>query len=162
LLQIDRRIFTHFDFLLPILVLPIVGLSFYLINEANTILSNKQIVYFSIGFLGFLFFFLIPIRKIEWVIPFFFWFTIGLLISVEFFGISKLGAKRWLEIPFVHFTIQPSEIIKPAFILMLGYLIKYNPPEVDGYEWKDFFKFSFYILVPFFLIAKEPDIQLIT
>lgn len=158
MLQVDRRILTHFDFLLPILVIPIIALSFYLISEANTILANKQIVYFSVGIFAFLFFFLIPIRKIEWFIPFFFWLTIGLLVSVEFFGISKLGAKRWLEIPFVHFTIQPSEIIKPAFILMLAYLIKHNPPDTEGYGWKEFFKLSFYILLPFFLIAKEPDL----
>ncbi len=158
MLQVDRRILTHFDFLLPILVIPIIALSFYLISEANTTLANKQIVYFSVGIFAFLFFFLIPIRKIEWFIPFFFWLTIGLLVSVEFFGISKLGAKRWLEIPFVHFTIQPSEIIKPAFILMLAYLIKHNPPDTEGYGWKEFFKLSFYILLPFFLIAKEPDL----
>jgi rod shape determining protein RodA len=140
------------------LVIPIVALSFYLISEANTTLANKQIVYFSVGFFAFLFFFLIPIRKIEWVVPFFFWVTIALLVSVEFFGISKLGAKRWLEIPFVHFTIQPSEIIKPAFILMLAYLIKHNPPDTEGYGWKEFLKLSFYILLPFILIAKEPDL----
>ncbi len=81
-----------------------------------------------------------------------------MLISVEFFGVSKLGAKRWLEIPFIHFTIQPSEIFKPAFILMLAYLIHNNPPPKEGYGLKDFLKFSFYILLPFFLIAKEPDL----
>ncbi len=140
------------------MVLPIVGLSFYLINEANTILANKQIIYFSVGFLSFLIFFIMPLRKIEWLIPLFFWLTICLLISVDFFGISKLGARRWLEIPFVHFTIQPSEIIKPAFVLMMAYLIKQNPPPEDGYRWRSFFKLSFYILLPFFLIAKEPDL----
>ena len=157
-MQIDRRIFTHFDFLIPILVIPIIGLSFYLINEANATLANKQIVYFIVGFISFFFFFLIPIRKLEWLIPLLFWLTICLLISVEFFGISKLGAKRWLEIPFVHFTIQPSEILKPAFLLMMAYLIKNNPPAEDGYGWKEFIKLSFYIILPFFLIAKEPDL----
>lgn len=140
-------------------MIPIVALSFYLINEANTTLANKQMVYFTVGVFAFLFFFLIPLRKIEWVIPFFYWLTVILLISVEFFGVSKLGAKRWLEIPFVNFTIQPSEIIKPAFILMLAYLIKHNPPDERlGYGWKSFFKLSFYILLPFFLIVKEPDL----
>jgi len=156
--QIDRRILTHFDFLIPILVLPIIVISYYLIAEANTMLANKQIVYYTVGFIVFLVFFLIPIKKIEWVIPFFYWVTIILLLSVDFFGIAKLGARRWLEIPFVHFTIQPSEIFKPAFILMLAYLIKNNPPEENGYGWKSFFKLSFYILLPFVLVAKEPDL----
>lgn len=53
---------------------------------------------------------------------------IFLLLSVDIFGVEKLGAKRWLEIPFTHFTIQPSEIFKPSFILMLAYLIYQNPP----------------------------------
>ena len=156
--QIDRRIVTHFDFLIPILVIPIIILSYYLISEANATLANKQLVYFFVGSLAFFFFFITPLKKIEWLIPFFYWMTIILLISVDFFGISRLGARRWLEIPFVHFTIQPSEFFKPAFILMLAYLIKNNPPDEKGYGWKDFFKLSFYILLPFILIAKEPDL----
>ncbi len=156
--QIDRRIVTHFDFLIPILVIPIIAISYYLISEANTMLANKQLVYFAVGIAAFFIFFITPLKKIEWLIPLFYWMTIGLLISVEFFGIAKLGAKRWLEIPFVHFTIQPSEIFKPAFILMLAYLIKQNPPEEKGYGWKDFIRLSFYILLPFILIAKEPDL----
>ncbi|AOO64623.1 FtsW/RodA/SpoVE family cell cycle protein [Sulfurospirillum halorespirans] len=156
--QIDRRILTHFDFLIPILVLPIITLSYYLIAEASGMLANKQIVYYAVGCFAFFMFFIIPIKKIEWVIPFFYWVTIILLISVDFFGIAKLGARRWLEIPFVHFTIQPSEIFKPAFILMLAYLIKHNPPDEKGYGWKSFFKLSFYIVLPFILVAKEPDL----
>ena len=158
MLQIDRRILTHFDFLLPILVLPVIAMSYFLISEVNTTLAQKQIIYFSIGFFAFLFFFLIPIKKFEWLIPFFYWITIILLVSVDFFGISRLGAKRWLDIPFVHFTIQPSEIFKPMFILMLAYLIKQNPPDKEGYGWKNFFKLNIYILLPFFLIVKEPDL----
>lgn len=158
MLQIDRRVLTHFDFLLPILVLPVIGMSYFLISDINATLANKQIVYFTIGFIAFLFFFLIPLKKFEWLIPSFYWITIFLLISVDFFGTSRLGAKRWLDIPFVHFTLQPSEIFKPIFILMLAYLIKQNPPEKTGYRWKSFTKLSFYILLPFLLIAKEPDL----
>jgi len=65
LLQIDRRIFTHFDFLLPILVLPIIFTSYYLISEANPTLANKQIVYFIIGFISFGFF-CDTYQKFEW------------------------------------------------------------------------------------------------
>ncbi len=155
---LSRRVLSHFDFLQPLLVLPIIILSYFLVSEANEMLANKQIVYFSVGLLAFLAFLLVPIRRLEWLLPFLYWLNIALLFSVELFGISKLGAKRWLEIPFVHFTLQPSELMKPAFILMLAYLIKRNPPGVDGYNLKDFAKLSFYILLPFFLIAKEPDL----
>jgi rod shape determining protein RodA len=133
-------------------------LSNYLISEVNPALANKQLIYYIIGFIAFFIAFLTPIREYKWLIPLIYWINILLLISVEFFGVSKLGAKRWLEIPFIHFTIQPSEIFKPAFILMLAYLIHNNPPPKEGYGLKDFLKFSFYILLPFFLIAKEPDL----
>lgn len=158
MLQLDKRILTHFDFLIPILVLPIIGISYFLVNEASSMLANKQIVYFTIGFLAFFFFFLFPIRKLEWLLPLFYWVNIALLVSVEFFGVSRLGAKRWLEIPFVHFTVQPSEIMKPALVLMLAYLIKHTPPDEEGYGLKMFLKLSFYILLPFALIVKEPDL----
>ncbi|MDO5045851.1 FtsW/RodA/SpoVE family cell cycle protein [Campylobacter sp.] len=158
MIRLDRRILTHFDFVQPVLILPIIILSYILVLEANAILASKQIVYFAVGFLAFSFFFLLPIRKIEWVIPMFYWVCIALLISVDLFGVTKLGAKRWLEIPFVHFTVQPSEIMKPSFLLMLAYLIKHRPPDINGYGLKDFIIFSFYILLPTFLIMKEPDL----
>ncbi len=158
MLQIDRRILTHFDFMIPILVIPVIFISFYLINEANQALAHKQLIYFGIGIIIFCITFLVPIRKIDWIIPFFYWINIILLISVDFFGVTKLGARRWLDIPFINFTIQPSELFKPAFLLMLAYLIKNNPPPRKGYDWLDFIKFSLYIILPFVLILKEPDL----
>ena len=41
---------------------------------------------------------------------------------------------------------------------MLGYLIQQRPPPKNGYKVLDFLYFSFYILLPFLLIAKEPDL----
>lgn len=158
MISFDKRIFTHFDYVQIFLILPIIVVSHVLISEANEALAFKQYIYFSIGFVCFLFFFLVPVRKIDWLIPTFYWINIILLLSVDFFGVSKLGAQRWLEIPIINFTIQPSEIMKPAFLLMLAYKIKQTPPEVNGYGVVDFLKLSFIILLPFVLILKEPDL----
>ncbi|MCX2750831.1 FtsW/RodA/SpoVE family cell cycle protein [Campylobacter sp. MIT 21-1682] len=156
--RLDRIIITHFDYVQPILIFPIILTSFFLIFEANAFLAEKQFTYFCFGFLAFCFFFFLPIRKFIWLIPITYWLTIFLLLSVDIFGVEKLGAKRWIQIPFTHFTIQPSEIFKPAFILMLAYLINQNPPPKNGYKVKNFLKLSFYILLPFVLIVKEPDL----
>ncbi len=102
--------------------------------------------------------FLLPIRRMSWMIPLIYWANIGLLLAVEFFGHARLGAQRWISIPFINATIQPSEFVKPALILMLAYLISKNPPPQEGYRVKDFLKISLYILLPFILIAKEPDL----
>lgn len=154
----DKRIISHFDHILVFLVLPLIFLSHHLINETNEILAQKQLIYFSVAAICFILVFFLPIRNNLRVIPFLYWVGILLLLAVEFFGVTKLGATRWLAIPFTSSTIQPSELIKPIFLLMLGYLIYINPPKKEGYGIKEFLHFSFYILLPFILIAKEPDL----
>jgi len=154
----DKRIISHFDYLLIIFVLPLVLLSYNLISETNTALANKQLVYFSVSIVAFLIVFILPIRRHLRLIPLLYWLGIILLLAVEFFGETRLGAKRWLSIPIAGLTIQPSELFKPVFILMLGYLIQTKQPDKGGYRLKDFAYFSFYILLPFVLIAKEPDL----
>ncbi|CAM3964504.1 FtsW/RodA/SpoVE family cell cycle protein [Arcobacter cloacae] len=154
----DKRIISHFDYLLIIFVLPLIFLSYHLISETNEQLAEKQIFYYTIAIFAFIIVFFLPIRRKIRIIPTLYWLGIILLIAVEFWGITKLGAKRWIYIPFLGTTIQPSELIKPVFILMLGYLIQQKPPPINGYNLKEFIYFSFYILLPFVLIAKEPDL----
>lgn len=158
LFNIDRRILSHFDYVTVALLIPIIFLSGWLIYEIHPTLGQKHTTYVIIGIATFITLFVLPIRKLFWLIPVFYWGSILLLVAVEFVGHARLGAKRWIEIPFVHFTLQPSELLKPAFVLMLAYLISRNPPPREGYGLKAFLKLSFFILLPFFLIAKEPDL----
>ncbi len=154
----DKRIISHFNYELILLILPLAFLSHFLISEISDMLAHKQLIYFFLSAIAFIIVFFIPFRKLIRFIPFVYWFGIFLLICVELFGITKLGATRWLAIPGTGMTIQPSELFKPAFLLMLGYLIHNRPPPKDGYNFLDFIYFSFYILLPFILIAKEPDL----
>jgi len=157
--QFDRRILQQINFLLILQLIPIFIISSYLVVEINQHLFNKQMVYYGISAGVFFVAFLIPWRKLEWLIPITYWINLLLLLSVELFGKKILGAQRWIEIPGLGITLQPSEFIKITVLLMLGYLISKNPPpENEGYDWRMFIKLSFYILVPFVLIAKEPDL----
>ena len=156
--RFDKSILSQFDFISIILIIPLVVGSNWLIGEAVPALAQKQLAYVGVAILVFIGVFLLPIRKMSWLIPFIYWFNILLLLAVEFFGHSRLGAQRWIDIPFINATIQPSEFVKPALILMLAYLINKNPPPVGGYRLKDFVTLSIYILIPFVLIAKEPDL----
>jgi len=156
--RFDKSILSQFDFFSIILIIPLIIMSHWLIGEAVPALADKQLAYVGVTFIAFLIVFLLPIRRMSWLIPFIYWGNIALLLAVEFFGHSRLGAQRWIDIPFINATIQPSEFVKPALILMLAYLIHKNPPPLQGYRLKDFLRISFYILLPFVLIAKEPDL----
>jgi len=156
--RFDKRILAQFDFVSIILIIPLVITSNWLIGEVVPALAQKQTAYVGVALMAFIFVFLLPIRRMSWLIPIVYWVNIALLLAVEFFGHARLGAQRWIDIPFINATIQPSEFVKPALILMLAYLISRNPPPLHGYRIKDFLKISAYILLPFFLIAKEPDL----
>ncbi|MDR0747420.1 MAG: rod shape-determining protein RodA [Helicobacteraceae bacterium] len=154
----DRRVIDHFDWVTIALISPLMLVSLYLIFEINTDLAYRQLAYMCIGLVVFVVVFMLPIRRFIWLIPFGYWTGIALLAIVKYIGTERQGAARWLEVPFLHVTFQPSELFKPIFILMLAYLIHESPPPPNGYGWKAFFKLSLYTLLPFFLIAIEPDL----
>lgn len=146
-----------FDFLLILLLLPFILISLFLVNEISHKLFIKELIYIGIGIAIFIVVYLIPIRKLLWIIPIIYWINVFLLILVDLVGVKILGAQRWLKIPGTNFTIQPSEFMKTTLLLMLGYLIYRYPPR-PVYTFKEFLKLSFYIILPFLLIAKEPDL----
>jgi len=155
----DKRIFKHFSYLLVIQLLPLFAISSYLVYEINHHLYIKQMVYYTIAAIVFFVSVFIPWRRILWWFsPLFYLVNLGLLIAVGFVGKSILGAQRWIEIPGIGVTIQPSEFIKVNVIMMLAYLISRKPPKEDGYGILDFIKLSIIIVIPFIIIAKEPDL----
>ena len=155
----DRRIFKHFNYLLMIQLVPLFIISSYLIHEMNPYLFNKQMVYYFLASIAFFIVAFIPWRLIFWwFVPLFYVGNLGLLLAVEFIGKSILGAKRWIEIPGIGLTIQPSEFMKVSVIMMLAYLISRKPPPLQGYGILQFLKLSIVIIIPFLLIAKEPDL----
>ena len=152
----NKRIITHFNFELIILLLPLMYFSNLLLQESNSFLATKQLIYYGASFVIFFFVFLFPVRQLLNTIPILYWIGIVSLIAVWFFGVSVLGAQRWISLGFI--TIQPSETFKPIYMLMLGYLVVKTPPPPGGYRLLQVLKFSFYILLPFLLIASQPDL----
>ena len=58
--------------------------------------------------------------------------SVAMLLATLFLGFEAKGSKRWLL--FAGFTIQPSEFIKPAFVVITGWLFAENSrrPEIPG------------------------------
>jgi rod shape determining protein RodA len=81
-------------------------------------------------------------------------YTLGvaLLIAVAVFGITKKGARRWLN---VGVTIQPSEILKIAMPLMLAWWFQKREGQLRPL---DFLVAGVLLAVPAALIMRQPDL----
>lgn len=81
-------------------------------------------------------------------------YTVGvlLLIAVAIFGITKKGARRWLNVGVV---IQPSEILKIAMPLMLAWWFQKREGQLRSL---DFGVAALLLMVPVGLIMRQPDL----
>jgi rod shape determining protein RodA len=79
-------------------------------------------------------------------------FGVALLIAVALFGLTKKGAKRWINVGVV---IQPSEILKIAMPLMLAW---YYQRREGVIRWYDHLIGLIILAIPVGLIAKQPDL----
>lgn len=98
------------------------------------------------------------------MIPIWFWRNISvlaylgalaLLVVVEFFGVTGMGAQRWIDLGFMR--LQPSEIAKVAVVMLLA----------AYYDWLPFAKKSrpLWVILPLLLMAlpaalvlRQPDL----
>ena len=77
---------------------------------------------------------------------------IVLLLAVAAFGITRKGSTRWLNLGVV---IQPSELMKMGMPLMLAWWFQMREGSLRFW---DFVAAFVILLVPFALIAKQPDL----
>jgi rod shape determining protein RodA len=92
-----------------------------------------------------------PQRLMSFAVPI---YTLGvaLLVAVAVFGITKKGAKRWVNVGVV---IQPSEILKIAMPLMLSWWFQKREGQLRPL---DYMVAGVLLLVPVGLIMKQPDL----
>ncbi|MFT7775929.1 rod shape-determining protein RodA [Roseateles sp.] len=93
-----------------------------------------------------------PQRLMALAIPLYV-FGVTLLIATAVFGITKKGATRWLNVGVTQ--IQPSELLKIATPLMLAWWFQKREGLL---RWPDFIAAFALLLLPFLLIAKQPDL----
>ncbi len=82
-------------------------------------------------------------------------YTLGivLLLGVEFFGITRKGATRWLNLGVL--VIQPSELLKIATPLMLAWWFQKREGRLQT---PDFVAAGILLGLPVLLIMKQPDL----
>ncbi len=92
-----------------------------------------------------------PQRLMQFAVPI---YVVGvvLLVAVMVFGISKKGAKRWVNVGLV---IQPSEILKIGLPLMLAWWFQRREGQLRAI---DYVVAAVLLLIPVGLIIKQPDL----
>ena len=76
-----------------------------------------------------------------------------LLIGVALFGVVVNGSRRWLNVGVAR--IQPSELMKIALPLMLAWYFQKFEGRI---RWKDFVIAAVLIVIPVYLIKRQPDL----
>ncbi len=124
-------------------------------SSSGRIMFSKQIIWLCAGLALMVFSFLFNYKLLDRWGPVIYIFCILLLVAVSLFGKQVGGAQRWLMLGPV--SIQPSELVKIAVIIMLSrYYAKVVTPQ--GINFKRLFLPLVWTLIPFVLIVKQPDL----
>ena len=151
-----QQLIGHIDFPLLLITLAIMAVGLATVNSATW--DSNHRMWSQAGNMGIAMLIMwlvarIPPQKLMgFGVPL---YVVGLLllIAVFLFGVKVNGARRWLSLGFTR--IQPSEIMKIAMPLMLAwYFHKYEAT----LKTKHFIIAALLLLIPFALIAKQPDL----
>ncbi|MCM8596048.1 rod shape-determining protein RodA [Accumulibacter sp.] len=156
LLRLRLRLVAHVDGPLLLVTCLIMGVGLVTVYSATYDASNRtlaQAMNMAIGLVAMWAVAQVPPQKLmRFGVPL---YAIGvvLLILVFLFGVKVNGARRWLSLGFTR--IQPSEILKVAVPLMLAWYFHKNEATL---KFRHYVIASLLLLVPFALIAKQPDL----
>ncbi|NJK34025.1 MAG: rod shape-determining protein RodA [Oscillatoriales cyanobacterium SM2_2_1] len=140
-------------FSLPMVLMVVGGISIYSIGHATA--QSYWWQHWVTGCVGLGLMLLLSRLRYE-LLARFHWLTYGLmlasLVAVMFFGVTELGAERW--IPVLGFHIQPSEFAKVGVIISLAALLSRHDIETP---W-DVLRVVWVLLPPWILIFLQPNL----
>lgn len=162
--MMDRRLVENFDWTIVFLFFAIscLGLTslysaLYTQIQVNPTrnLFLKQVLWFALGCLIFLFTLLVDYQKLKKLAPWIYVVTLVALAVVLVVGDGIKGSRRWLNIG--GFNLQPSEFMKLALVLQLAR--SFSSQDVEPFPpLKQMLPAFGYVLAPAFLILVEPDL----
>lgn len=158
--MIDRRLLTHFDWLTLGVTAGLVFIGFLSVYSATHIhmpgLYQKEIYWIIIGGSFLLITLAIDYAFLERFAFVIYGASIVLLILVFIIGSTMGGARRWISLGF--FMLQPSELSKLALIIILAKHFSGKAVSAKGMGIKDLAMPGLLLVIPFLLIAKQPDL----
>ena len=117
--------------------------------------AKVQMIRFSIGFFLMLLIAFIPIWFWRNISGLAYFISIILLLVVEFFGVSGMGAVRWVDLGFMR--LQPSEVTKLTVVMFLASYYDWLPRnKVSNIFWV--ILPLLIIILPVLMVLRQPDL----
>jgi len=168
--QVDYKLFFAVFVLIIFWMIMISSVSVYWSFRVTSILESKWIIdqaynhfyllrnimHVFLAMILLIFVVKIPYSFFEKYAKYIFWANLVFLILVLFFWATFWWSSRWLIIPWVPFSIQPSEFLVFSLIIFLSYFFKKNINKLSTFK-KGFLPFIWIISVVFFLVAMQPN-----
>jgi rod shape determining protein RodA len=158
----DRRLLTHFDWVLLLQVCLLVGVGIVNLYSATstwdpvgTPIYVKQFYWLGIGLAIALALTFFDYRHLEYFGLPLYLVNLFLLLMVLVIGKTSMGATRWLDLGF--FNLQPSELMKITIIFILARYFSRNEKGL-GYSLVELALPFAMLVVPVLLIMKQPDL----
>src|SRR5262245_59072457 len=162
IMRFDRRLISHFDWLLLLCTLILLGVGVMAVYSATyepgqplSQLTTRQMSWALIGLTMMFAAFAIDYRRLErWVyVPYV--LSLLLLVLVPILGSFGGGARRWIDLGV--FSLQPSELAKVTLLLVLArYFHRHVPP--DGYRLRDLVLPALLLAIPAGFVLAEPNL----
>lgn len=116
----------------------------------------RNIIHVSISLLILWILVKVPYKKYELYAREIFWVSILLLIVVLIMWVTYKWATGWISIPWIPFTIQPTEFLKFAAIIYIARFLKERKHVLQDIK-QGFFPFTGILGVILFLVGAQPD-----
>jgi len=153
-LRLIRMLHLDHALLFGIGALLLVGLVvLYSAGDESTALINRQLTRIGLALVVMLIVAQIPSTVMRFWSPWMYIIGVTLLVLVLLMGDVGKGAQRWLDLGFIRF--QPSEMMKLVTPMMVAWYFAEKPLPPS---WRTLFVAAVLILVPTFLIARQPDL----
>jgi rod shape determining protein RodA len=156
---IDRRLLQNVDWPLlgatvGLVILSASTLATLHVGRAGGGVALRQLAWFGVGLLALVVVASIDYRRLVRIAPLLYLLGLAALVSVFVAGRTVSGARRWILIG--PMSVQPSELFKIVFVLMLVWLVTSRWAQPVGKA--ALLMVAPVVLVPMALIVKQPDL----
>ncbi len=151
--KIDYTLVIVVTLLVTLGILMIYSAGFDPVEKINNGMFKKQILWFIFGFILMIFISFLNYQYLGDYSLHIYGFIIFILLITTIFGTPIRNTRAWLNLGF--FSIQPSEFMKLAFVIVLGKYLEIRERDIKNF--RELLIPFVLTLVPVFIVLSQPD-----